>query len=254
MNSEWKRTILLTAGILTLGAAGGLIASTALLSRVFKAKFENEQKREQTLTVTGSARKRVRSDIATWSICVSGEGADLKAAYASLKTGYEGASAFLAKSGFKPEEIVPDSIQTQTRYKKNPKGELTDQLLGYTLSRTITVTTSRVDAVAKPASEITELMEHGISISSQAPSYTLSKISDLKIEMIGEASKDARLRADQLVNNTGCRIADVRTARVGVMQITKPESTDVSDGGIYDTSSIDKDVRSVVNVTFSLAQ
>jgi len=40
---------------------------------------------------------------------------------------------------------------------------------------------------------------------------------------------------------------------VGVMQITRPESTDVSDEGIYDTSTIDKDVRAVVTLTLGLA-
>ncbi len=54
--------------------------------------------------------------------------------------------------------------------------------------------------------------------------------------MIGEASRDARTRADQVVGNAGCAIAEVRHARMGVLQITQPNSTDVSDTGIYDTT------------------
>ena len=70
--------------------------------------------------------------------------------------------------------------------------------------------------------------------------------------MIGEASKDARQRADQIVTHAGCSIGEVRVARMGVLQITRPECTEVSSSGIYDTSTIDKDVNSVVSLTFAL--
>jgi hypothetical protein len=39
---------------------------------------------------------------------------------------------------------------------------------------------------------------------------------------------------------------------VGVFQVTAPNSTDVSDYGVYDTSTLRKDVTAVVNVTFAL--
>jgi uncharacterized protein len=39
---------------------------------------------------------------------------------------------------------------------------------------------------------------------------------------------------------------------VGVFQVTSPNSTQVSDYGEYDTSTLEKDVTAVVNVTFSL--
>jgi hypothetical protein len=44
----------------------------------------------------------------------------------------------------------------------------------------------------------------------------------------------------------------VRDAKTGVFQITSRNSTDVSDWGIYDTSSIDKDITAVVSVTFGI--
>jgi hypothetical protein len=38
---------------------------------------------------------------------------------------------------------------------------------------------------------------------------------------------------------------------VGVFQITAPNSHDVRDYGIYDTSTIEKDVTAVVSVSFA---
>jgi hypothetical protein len=39
---------------------------------------------------------------------------------------------------------------------------------------------------------------------------------------------------------------------MGVLQITRPHSTEVSSYGIYDTDTIDKDVRAEVSVTFGV--
>jgi hypothetical protein len=47
-------------------------------------------------------------------------------------------------------------------------------------------------------------------------------------------------------------VGRVRDAKTGVFQITSRNSTDVSDSGIYDTSSIDKDITAVVSVTFGI--
>jgi len=48
------------------------------------------------------------------------------------------------------------------------------------------------------------------------------------------------------------RVTEVRNARMGVMQITRPHSTEVSDAGVNDTSSIEKDVMSVVSLSLGL--
>ena len=39
---------------------------------------------------------------------------------------------------------------------------------------------------------------------------------------------------------------------MGVFQITAPNSRDVSDYGVYDTQTIDKDITSVVSVSFAV--
>jgi hypothetical protein len=39
---------------------------------------------------------------------------------------------------------------------------------------------------------------------------------------------------------------------MGVMQITAADSNEVSDSGINDTSSLEKDIMAVVNVSFAV--
>ncbi len=252
LNEGWRGSLLGVAIVLSAGGAGGMIASAALASRAYQAKFDHAKRTDQTLVVTGSARKRIRSDLAIWNIRVSGSGADLKAAFQVLKDGYDAIAKFLEKSGFAANEIATSAIDTEITYARDRKGNPTNEISAYTLRRSFTITTGRVDAVARPAAEVTELIQNGISVVSAAPEYHYTKLGELKIEMIGEASKDARARPEQIVANAGCVISEVRTARVGVLQITQPESTDVSDSGINDTSTINKDVRSVVSLTLGL--
>ena len=70
--------------------------------------------------------------------------------------------------------------------------------------------------------------------------------------MLGEAAKDAKTRADKIAESTNSSIGSIRSAKMGVMQITAPESTEVSDYGVNDTASIEKDVTAVVNVSFAV--
>jgi len=244
--------------VITMGAAGGMIASTCVASRAYQAKQEVIERRDQTLQVTGSARKRIKSDLAVWTISVTGTAKELPEAYAILNDGCGRIATFLANHKFASDEIAPGSISTETLYKFETIGTLKDtrvqthEVEGYTLHRSYTITTQNVEMIAGPSSEITALLKDGVKLTSCAPQFYYSKIGELKVEMLGEASKDARTRADQIVNNAGSTITDVRHARMGVLQITQPNSTDVSDSGIYDTSTIEKDVTAVVSLTFGL--
>ena len=70
--------------------------------------------------------------------------------------------------------------------------------------------------------------------------------------LLAQATKDAQERARVLTDATGAHLGKLRGVDVGVFQVTSPNSTQVSDYGAYDTSTFEKDVTAVVNVTFSL--
>jgi uncharacterized protein len=109
-----------------------------------------------------------------------------------------------------------------------------------------------VQKIAGIAREATELINQGILIESSAPKYYYTKIGDLKIEMLGEAAKDAKERAERIASSTGNSIGSVKSAKMGVLQITAADSTDVSDYGVFDTTTIEKDMTAVVNVSFAV--
>jgi hypothetical protein len=237
---------------LGLAAAISLITSAAVASRAYRDRAVQSAKNQQELTVKGSARTRVRSDLAIWRIEVGGDGNTLKDAYAVLEFGIDRVQSFLRDNQFQDSEIGLAAISTQPHLARDKEGKETDQIGSYSLNRVFIVTTADVDRVNHAAGEVTQLLKENVRVVSHAPDYVYTKLADLKVQILGDASKDARGRADQIASNAGCQVADVRRAQMGVIQITQPSSTDVSGYGMYDTSTIDKDISVVVTVTFGI--
>jgi hypothetical protein len=130
--------------------------------------------------------------------------------------------------------------------------ELEETVTGYTMSQTVEVRSSDVDRVTEVSRAATELINQGIMIDSGAPEYHYTRLGELKIQMLHEAAKDTRVRAQQIADATGAKLGPLRSARMGVMQINPADSTETSSEGNNDTSSLDKDVIAVVTSNFQL--
>ncbi|HWQ82809.1 MAG TPA: SIMPL domain-containing protein [Ignavibacteria bacterium] len=215
-----------------------------------------------TINVTGSASKQIKSDLGIWNGGFSNESPSMTDAYAKLKESNTKIKSYLVSFGFAEEKIKFSAINTTTLYEP-VKGVNTGgyydggttssgKILGYRLSQNVSVESEDVDKIDKLSREVTELINQGISINSEPPRFLYTKLSDLKIEMIGLASQDAKVRAEQIAKATGDKVGEVRSSKTGVMQVNAKNSTEVSDYGINDTSSLEKTITAVVNVTFSI--
>jgi hypothetical protein len=60
------------------------------------------------------------------------------------------------------------------------------------------------------------------------------------------------MRAEELAKNSGSEVGKLKYASQGVFQITPVNSTDVSDYGIYDTTTIEKSIKAVVTIEYSI--
>ncbi|MFA5340100.1 MAG: SIMPL domain-containing protein, partial [Candidatus Omnitrophota bacterium] len=72
--------------------------------------------------------------------------------------------------------------------------------------------------------------------------------------MLGMASADAKKRAERIASASGNRVGRIRSADMGVFQITPVNSTEVSDWGSNDTSSLEKKVFAVVHADFAITE
>jgi hypothetical protein len=237
----------------TIFNAGFALAVALVLSSIVMAwAITQNKKSDQTITVTGSARKRIKSDLVLWRAGVSYQGSQPQEAYKSLTDGISRIKQYLISKGIPAEQITISSITSTTLHGKDNDGNETSEITGYSLRQEAQVRSNDVDKIEKVAREATELINQGILLESGAPEYYYTKIADLKIEMLAEAAKDAKVRAEQVAKSTGSGIGSVRQARMGVMQITGADSNEVSGEGINDTSSLEKDITAVVNVGFAV--
>ncbi len=238
----------------TIIASASLVASfvtsTHVLSRAYVERGAQHEQRSRTLEVTGSARARIVSDLAIWSIRVAGTGKTLEEAFQRLAPTTEAVRGFLAERGFAGEVVSLGAIDTTENFRVDEKGHETREVVSYKLVRRFEVTSSEPGRVAKAAGEVTELLKTGAHIESLAPRYVYTKLAGLKVRMIGEATANARERAERIACESKCRIGAVKDARAGVLQVTTPWSTEVSDSGVNDTSAIEKEVNSVVHLVF----
>jgi hypothetical protein len=228
--------------------AVGLVVSSAILGWA----YSSSKKGDDAITVTGSAKRRITSDLVVWSAGVSRQSPQLSDAYKALSDDIPRIKQYLLSKGIPEDQMTVTSISSVTLKGKDSDGNETNEITGYSLSQSIQVRSADVQKISQVAREATELINQGILIESAAPQYYYTKIGDLKIEMLGEAAKDAKERASRIAQSTGDSIGSVRSAKMGVLQITAADSTDVSDYGVFDTTTIDKDMTAVVNVSFAV--
>ena len=202
--------------------------------------------------MTGSAKKRIKSDLIVWSASVTTQSMDRKEAYQQLADNIPTVKKFLMEKGIPEANITISSVAIVQERGKDSEGTVTGKVTGYSLRQSVEVKSNDVEKVSQIAREATELINQGIFIESSAPQFIYTKLGDLKIEMLAEAAKDAKARAEQIANSTGNSIGTVRSAKMGVMQITAADSNEVSDYGLNDTSALEKDITAVVNVSFAI--
>jgi uncharacterized protein len=241
-----------SAAVITLGIVASIVTSTVVASKAYSSKFENAEKAQQSIIVKGKSTKRVQSDRGKWWITVKGTGKTIQTAHETLANGMERVDEFLTESGFLSNEISRGAISTTVFYDRDEEGNKTRDVIEYELAQHYTVSTSDVEKIASTAGSVTDLLKDGIFVIGGTPSYTYSGVSDVKVEILADAAKNARVRAEEVTMKAGGSVTEIKDIRQGVIQITPPNSTRVTSYGVNDTSTIMKDVSVVVTVEFGI--
>ena len=228
---------------MALAVGGGLVKVGA----GFAARTDNG------ITVTGSAKTTATADNVVWTLNVALSRPLVADAVKKVGADVDAVSAYLTKGGIAADALTLGSVSTYGN-EEWQNGNNTGRILSYRASRDITVRTSDVQLVYKLSQGIGTLLESGVTVNNYGPQYYISTLSDLRPQLLEEAMKDAKTRAVAITKAVGGSVGSVQSVKSGVFQVTTPDSTMVSDGGAYDTSTIDKTVTSTVSVTFSVSK
>ena len=235
--------------IATSIASLGFVVGIALLGNAVK----NRNKSENTISVTGLGTKKFTSDLITWSGNFSRNSYELKSAYDELANDRKIIENYLISKGIKKEELVFSAvdIRKQVEYSTDANGSSRSTFAGYELSQTVSIESKDVARIENLSRNITEIINLGIVFTSSAPSYFYTKLADVKQEMIADATKDAKQRAEKIADNAGSSLGNLKKATMGVIQITAPNSDeDYSYGGTFNTSSKEKEASITIKLDY----
>ncbi|MCQ2754870.1 MAG: SIMPL domain-containing protein [bacterium] len=234
-----KFQILLLSVVIMLGLIISSIVVTNALSK-------------NSITVTGSYSQNVISDNGSFEFEINVRNPQKSTAYQILDKQKPIVVDYLIKKGFKKEEVDSRTISCYPSYKINANGNTTNEIAYYNVSQNFSVKSNDVNKIKDVSTEISSLVNQGIDMNVYNPSYFYSGLSDLKVKMLEEATKDARQRASAMLKATHNRVGKIQSLKMGVFQITPIYSNNVSDSGISDTTTIEKKITAVANVTFGV--
>ena len=229
--------------IISLGILVGLalVVSTKMVSSTI-------QKNE--ISVTGSAYEIVKSDKGSLNFDIEVKKPTIQEAYRTAQDNLKVVQKYLKDKKIEQIEVkTPSSYPT---YKNDSRGYSTNEVDHYNYTQPVSISADNVELIKEISTDISSLINKGIVISVETPSYDYSKLPELKVSLLEKASTDARNRAVSMLKPSHNKVGKISAVRMGVYQITPVDSTNVSDMGINDTSTIDKKVTAVANVTFRI--
>jgi len=228
-----------------------IIISAYILGNAFVNRYQSSE----VIEVTGLGKKDFDSDLIVWRGSFSRKSMNLEQAYEMLDSDREKIKTYLSQKNISSEEIIFSAVDIQKDYKYVyvENGRSYNEFAGYILYQTVKLESTDVDKIESLSREITELIRAGVELNADAPQYFYTRLSELKREMISEATEDARIRAEIIAEKGNSQLGKLVEADMGVFQIIAQNSNeDYSWGGTYNTSSRKKTATITMKLKFQI--
>ena len=220
MNEPVSKSIAILGGCLLIGlvALGWLLGHAALEVKAL----------ERVVVVKGLSEREVPADIAIWPLTFQEANADLNGIFEAIQRKNTLVSEFLVGHGIPKEEITiaPPAVTDLYAQSYGDKGQI---LYRYTGSSTVTVYSTKVDAVRAAMQDVIALGKKGVALSGEGyqgqTQFVFSGLSALKPDMIEEATRNARSVAEKFAADSDSRLGKIRSAQQGQFSIENRDST-----------------------------
>ena len=233
---------------ITIIAAAAIIAS-ALGLGLGKVGTGFASRSSDGIVVTGSAKVEATADNVVWTLSIANTGKTPATAVTGIDSGINALQKYLTEGGLPSDSLTlgpVNSNPTEEYINGNPTG----RILNYRANREITVRTKDVQLVSKLSQNIGSVLQQGVNVSNYGPQYYVSTLNKIRPQLLSEATKDAKSRAEAMTKAVGGKVGSITSVKAGPIQVTTPDSTATADYGMYDTSSIKKTVTATVTVSF----
>ena len=230
--------------------------SVIITGYILGNSYLSKGKIEPTISVTGLGETTFDSDLIVWRANFSRKNITLKDAYSELNADLRKVKEYLIKKGTDPKDIIFEAAAIEKEYYNDydENGNIRSTYFsGYILTQSMKIQSKNVDLIEKTSREVSELIDAGIELNSNAPEYYYTKLASLKLKMIEQATKDAYNRAIKIAENGGGSLGNMKSADMGVFQITAENSSeDFEWGGSFNTSSKRKTASIIMRLKYDI--
>jgi hypothetical protein len=202
---------------------------------------------ERFVTVKGVAERDVKADIALWPLRFVATHDDLSVARAEIKQSYGSILSFLERQGIDPSKAQLQRLEVTDRLADPYRsGNMQSR---YIITQTLMVRSRLPEQIFSAVQAVGELVDAGVILSNTGgATYLFTRLSDIKPEMIAEATAKARRAAEQFARDSDSRLGGIRRARQGVFVIRPRDRAP----GIMEANQLDKTVRVVSTIEYYL--
>ncbi|MCQ2958722.1 MAG: SIMPL domain-containing protein [Bacteroidales bacterium] len=190
---------------------------------LMKNAIENFAQKDSYVSVKGLAEREVPADKVVWPISLKDVGNDLSDLYDMMTTKTNKVKAFLKKNGIKEDEI---SMSATSVYDRQAERYSSDNIsTRYQVTKTITVTSNKVNLIRELMSSQEELLKQGVAIAAgeswegNMPTFEFTGLNELKPQMIEEATKNARVVAEKFASDSKSELGKIKYANQGQFSI-----------------------------------
>jgi hypothetical protein len=172
------------------------------------------------ISVKGLSEREVPASVATWSIGYSANGNDLAEINKKLADSTKAVAAFLKEAGFAEADlsVQPPSLQDTTMEVREK--DVPPPPERYKAYQSVLLRTSKVDLIKPALASASNLMVSGVLLSGKSePNYIFNQVNEIKPGMIQEATKNARIAAEQFARDSQTTLGKLRSATQGWFKV-----------------------------------
>ena len=242
-------------GLTILGVL--LAVGMSLGAFILGVQTKNIGSAKQSITVKGVSEKPIESTSAEWQITIKAHADTFSDALGQLRNEKPAIESFLAQFGFNGDSVAFDaeSVQPKMVDERDDRGYYVEVQKGFNATQTVYIKTENLAKIQEARAKIIEYQAQGHNLSVSDVDFLVGNLDDIKLQLIGEATQNAKARAQEFAQSGDTKVGAMRAASQGTFDIL-PASGSVEDssGGVYDKSTVSKVARVVVTIEYNVGQ
>ncbi len=218
-----------------------------LASTVFGIFFLAARNNDQTVNVVGYATKNFECDLVKWEFQLhqTVDQGQSQTGLQQINTNLEDFKDYISNSNIEVKDMNIQPVNSRPEYEKG-------EIVGQRIFQKISILTESLDEIEELAINPAFLSQKGINIENSRLKYFKNDLDQLKENLLGKATQNAKVRANKILEPTDLKIDKMISANSGVFQITEQYSTRVSSYGVHNTSSRKKTIKVTVRTSFKV--